>query len=170
RIETKLVGDYNLPNVLCAVAVGKHFDVPLEKIIKSIEEYTPGNSRSQMLIKASNHIILDAYNANPSSMKVAIENIANTQAEKKVLMLGAMMELGQESLTEHEAVINIVKKYDWEKVLLVGGDFGKIAQPFTYFESSAKAAEWAKQQIFEGCRILIKGSRSVQMEKVLEAL
>jgi len=170
RIETKLVGDYNRPNVLCAIAIGKHFNVPLEKIITSIEEYTPGNSRSQMVIKDSNHIILDAYNANPTSMKVAIENMANMQAQQKVLMLGAMMELGQESLLEHEEVINIIKKYQWKKVILVGGDFGKINQPFAYFENSVKAAEWVKQQAFEACHILIKGSRSVQMEKVLEAL
>jgi UDP-N-acetylmuramoyl-tripeptide--D-alanyl-D-alanine ligase len=168
-IETQLVGDYNLPNILCAVAVGKHFDVPLEKIIRSIEEYAPGNSRSQMLIKGSNHIILDAYNANPSSMKVAIENIANIRANKKVLMLGAMMELGQESLAEHQNVVDLIKKYEWDNVVLVGGDFARATHPFTYLETAEKAAEWAKQQNFRNSYILIKGSRSVQMEKTLEA-
>ena len=169
-IETQLVGDYNLPNVLCAVAVGKHFDVPLEKIIQSLQTYAPGNSRSQMSIKGSNHIILDAYNANPSSMKVAIENIANIEADKKVLMLGAMMELGQESLAEHENVVNIISKYFWDKVILVGGDFGKISHPFMYFGNSAKAAEWVKQNRIEDSYILIKGSRSIQMETIAEVL
>lgn len=169
-IETQLVGDYNLPNVLCAVAVGKHFKVPLEKIIKSISEYKPGNSRSQMSVTNSNHIILDAYNANPSSMKVAIENIANIKAENKVLMLGAMMELGAESVKEHENVVDLISRFKWEKVVLVGGDFGKIAHPYTYFETSVKAAEWAKENAMENSYILIKGSRSMQMERIAEVL
>lgn len=169
-IQTQLVGDYNLPNVLCAVAVGKHFNIPLEKIIKSIEEYAPGNSRSQLQIKGSNHIILDAYNANPSSMKLAIENIARIKADKKVLMLGAMMELGQQSIAEHENIVETIKKYEWDKVILVGGDFGKIEHSFTYLPTSAEAAEWAKKQYFNDSYILIKGSRSIAMEKVLEAL
>lgn len=169
-IETQLVGNYNLPNVLCAVAVGKYFDVPLEKIIKSIAEYSPGNSRSQMQVKGSNHIILDAYNANPSSMKVAIENIAGIKAAKKVLMLGAMMELGEESLGEHQNVVDIIKKYSWDKVILVGGDFGRIYHPFTYFNTSSEAGEWVKQQHFQDSYMLIKGSRSIQMEKIAEVL
>lgn len=168
-IQTQLVGDYNLPNVLCAVAVGKHFNIPFEKIIQSIEQYAPGNSRSQMQLKGSNHLILDAYNANPSSMKVAIENMANIKADKKVLMLGAMMELGQESLAEHENIVDLIKKYEWDKVVLVGGDFGKIFQPFTYFSTAAEASEWTKKQDFNNTYILIKGSRSIAMEKVLEA-
>lgn len=169
-IQTQLVGDYNLPNVLCAVAVGKHFDVPLGKIIKAIQEYAPGNSRSQMLVKGSNHIILDAYNANPSSMKVAIENIAGIKAANKVLMLGAMMELGEESPWEHQNVVDLITKYSWDKVILVGGDFGKIAHPFTYFNTSAEATDWVRQQHFEESYILIKGSRSIQMEKIADVL
>lgn len=169
-IETQLVGDYNLPNVLCAVAVGKHFKVPLEKVIKSISEYTPGNSRSQMRVSNSNHIILDAYNANPSSMKVAIENIANIKADSKVVMLGAMMELGAESLEEHQNVVDLISQFQWKEVILVGGDFGKILHPYTYFETSVKAAEWVKENAIRNSYILIKGSRSMQMEKIAEVL
>jgi UDP-N-acetylmuramoyl-tripeptide--D-alanyl-D-alanine ligase len=169
-IETKLVGDYNLPNVLCAVAVGKHFHVPLQKIIKAIEEYTPGNSRSQMYVKGSNHIILDAYNANPSSMKVAIENMAGIKANNKILMLGAMMELGDESVAEHQNLVENISLTSWNKVILVGGDFSKINHPFIYFESTTAASEWVKQQQIKDSYILIKGSRSIQMEKVAEAL
>ena len=106
EINTNLVGDYNLPNVLCAVAIGKFFKVPDEKILSAIENYVPSNSRSQMIEKGSNHIILDAYNANPSSMKAAIENFAKINATDKVLMIGAMMELGEESITEHESIIH----------------------------------------------------------------
>lgn len=169
-IQTQLVGDYNLPNVLCAVAVGKHFDAPIQKIIAAIESYAPGNSRSQMQVKGSNHIILDAYNANPSSMKVAIENIARINADNKVLMLGAMMELGIESLQEHQNVIEVISQYSWDKVVLVGGDFGKISHPFSYFNTSSEAAAWAKEQDFHDSYILVKGSRSIQMEKISAAL
>lgn len=169
-INTQLVGDYNLPNVLCAFTVGKHFNVPLEKIIKAIESYVPGNSRSQMMVKGSNHVILDAYNANPSSMRVAIENIAKIHTDKKVLMLGGMMELGPESLEEHKNIIEFIKSYLWHKVILVGGDFGKIDHPFLYFGNSNEAAEWCREQNFTNTYFLVKGSRSVQMEKIVDAL
>jgi UDP-N-acetylmuramoyl-tripeptide--D-alanyl-D-alanine ligase len=167
-IQTQLVGDYNLPNVLCAVAVGKHFGVPFHKLVQSIETYAPSNSRSQMVVKGSNHIILDAYNANPSSMKVAIENMVKINADLKVLMLGGMMELGEESLEEHEKLVNYIKNYSWDKVVLVGGDFGKITHPYLYFSSSTEAAEWFKKQDLQDSYVLIKGSRSMQMEKILE--
>lgn len=169
-IKTQLVGDYNLPNVLCAVAVGKYFKVPMEKIKSAIEAYVPGNSRSQMIVKGTNHVILDAYNANPTSMKVAIENIAKIDADKKILMLGGMMELGNESEEEHIGLINLISRYKWNKVVLVGGDFGKVKHPFDYFNTSAEAALWAKQQRFDNTYFLIKGSRSIQMEKIAAEL
>ena len=97
-IKTQLVGEYNLPNVLAAVTVGKYFNVPEQNIKDAIENYTPSNSRSQLVEKGTNKIILDAYNANPSSMKLAIENFARLHADNKVLMLGGMAELGEESL------------------------------------------------------------------------
>lgn len=167
-IQTQLAGDYNLPNVLCAAAVGKHFDVPFEKIVQAIENYVPGNSRSQVLVKGSNHIILDAYNANPSSMKAAIENIAKIQSAPKILMLGGMMELGKESLHEHQNIVDLIKKYTWEEVVLVGGDFEKTKQSFLYFNNSAEAADWSSSQNFQNAYILIKGSRSIKMEKIAE--
>lgn len=166
-IKTHLTGDYNLPNVLCAVTVGKHFNVPVEKIIQSIENYVPGNSRSQMVVKGSNHIILDAYNANPSSMKAAIENIAKMQANRKILMLGAMMELGEESIAEHKKIIELIGDYHWDKVVLVGGDFGKSNHPYIFLNNSSEAGNWLKEQSPEDAYILIKGSRSMHMEKIL---
>jgi UDP-N-acetylmuramoyl-tripeptide--D-alanyl-D-alanine ligase len=167
--RTNLVGEYNLPNVLCAIALGKHFNVPDEKIKAAIENYVPSNSRSQMVEKGSNKIILDAYNANPSSMKAAIENFAKLHASNKVLMLGAMMELGNQSLKEHEAIIELIKQYQWNKVVLVGGDYKKLEQPFIYFDSSLQAKDWFVEQRFENMHLLIKGSRSMQMEKVIES-
>jgi UDP-N-acetylmuramoyl-tripeptide--D-alanyl-D-alanine ligase len=167
-IQTRLVGEYNLPNVLAAVTVGKTFKVPEEKIKSAIENYEPANNRSQLVEKGSNKIILDAYNANPSSMKLAIENFAKLNAANKVLMLGAMAELGEESLQEHKVIVELIKKTRWNKVALVGGDFLKFDHPYQSFENSALAKTWFHQQNFENAYILIKGSRSTQMEKVLE--
>jgi UDP-N-acetylmuramoyl-tripeptide--D-alanyl-D-alanine ligase len=167
-IKTQLVGDYNLPNVLAAVTVGKFFEVPENKIRSAIENYTPSNSRSQLIEKASNKIILDAYNANPSSMKLAIENFAKNNSEDKILILGAMAELGKESLQEHQQIIELIKQFKWKEVVLVGGDFPKLSHPFLSFEDSLKAKDWFVKQNFQNSSILVKGSRSMQMEKVLE--
>ena len=167
-IKTQLVGDYNLPNVLAAVTVGKHFNVIDKKIKESIENYTPSNSRSQLIESGTNKIILDAYNANPSSMKVAIENFSATTADNKVLLLGAMAELGDESRSEHEAIVELLKKGNWGNVVLVGGDFLNINHPYLQFQNSAEAKEWLRQQHFENTHLLIKGSRSMKMESVLE--
>ncbi len=168
EIHTQLVGDYNLPNVLVAVAVGKYFKVPDEKIKNAIETYSPSNSRSQLVRKGDNEIILDAYNANPSSMKAAIENFAHMHYASKVLMLGAMAELGTESLEEHKNIIELIKKHPWKEVVLVGGDFCKIEHPFISFDNSSEAGNWLKKKDFHNTALLIKGSRSMQMEKTLE--
>jgi UDP-N-acetylmuramoyl-tripeptide--D-alanyl-D-alanine ligase len=167
-ISTKLVGGYNLPNVLVAVTVGKYFGVSDENIKSSIEAYTPSNSRSQLIEKGSNKIILDAYNANPSSMKLAIENLAKMPGNNKVLMLGGMAELGPGSVDEHKSIVDLISSYQWKDVVLVGGDFLKIKHPFNTFNNACEAAEWYKQQQLKDSYILIKGSRSMQMEKVLE--
>lgn len=166
-IVTHLVGDYNLPNILVAVAVGKHFNVANEKIKTALENYIPGNSRSQLVEKDGNKIILDAYNANPTSMKAAVENIAKIPGDK-VLMLGGMMEMGDDSIKEHEALINLIQQYHWKDVVLVGGDFDKLNHPFTFFPGAAEAGKWLREKQFVNATILVKGSRSMQMEKVLE--
>lgn len=168
-IRTKLVGDYNLPNVLLAVTIGRHFGVPEKDIIAAIEDYTPSNSRSQLLISGTNHIILDAYNANPSSMKAAIENFARLDAPDKILMLGAMAELGEESNAEHTAIIQLIGQFNWKAVVLVGGDFLKISHPWISLPDAAAAGRWFSQQAFTHCHVLIKGSRSMKMEKILDA-
>ena len=169
-ISTALVGGYNLPNVLAAVAVGTYFKVPEEKIKTAIESYRPSNSRSQMVALNSNRVILDAYNANPSSMKLAIENLAQTAGENKILVLGAMAELGSQSIAEHEAIVQDIQKYRWKEVLLVGGDFQKIDHPFRKFGSATEAGSWLQQQKLHNACLLVKGSRSMQMEKVLDYL
>ena len=168
NIKTHLIGEYNLPNILAAVAVGKYFDVADEKIKIALENYIPDNHRSQLLEKDGNTIILDAYNANPTSMKAAIENFAKMEGDNKVLMLGGMMELGSESITEHRLILSLVNKYKWKAVVLVGGDFYKIPNPYINFENSIQAKSWLHQQKFKNTQLLVKGSRSMQMEKALE--
>lgn len=168
EIQTQLVGGYNLPNILAAITIGRYFNVPDEKIKAAIENYSPSNSRSQMIVQGSNTIILDAYNANPDSMKAAIENFAKMEGSNKVLMLGAMMELGKESQHEHEQIINMIEQFNWNKVVLVGNDFKEIKNSFINFDNSEQAKEWFKAQYFQNAQVLIKGSRSIKMEKVLE--
>lgn len=167
-IKTQLVGEYNLPNILCAAAVGDHFGVSTQLIKEAIQNYSPSNSRSQLLKKGSNTIILDAYNANPSSMKLAIENFAKLKADDKVLMLGAMAELGSQSLEEHKSIVSLIQQYKWKAVVLVGGDFLKIDHPFISFKNAMEAREWYLQQPLKDTSILVKGSRSMQMEKLLQ--
>ncbi|MBP9104733.1 MAG: UDP-N-acetylmuramoyl-tripeptide--D-alanyl-D-alanine ligase [Chitinophagaceae bacterium] len=168
-IQTQLVGEYNLPNVLAAVAVGKHFKVADDKIKSALENYLPSNSRSQLIEKGTNKIILDAYNANPSSMKLAIENFSKLKVENKVLILGGMAELGTESIEEHITLINLIQKYNWKFVTLVGGDFLKINHPFLSFENNIEAKNWLQKQKFENSYLLVKGSRSIKLEIILDA-
>lgn len=167
RINSQLVGDYNLPNILCAATIGKFFGVPDHKIKEAIEAYAPSNSRSQLIEKDSNHIILDAYNANPTSMRAAIQNFAGLKADRKVLMLGAMMELGEDSIAEHDALVKLIEQYNWAQVVLVGGDFEKVDHPFIWLPNAAAAREWLSAQHFSNTFLLIKGSRSFKMETVL---
>jgi UDP-N-acetylmuramoyl-tripeptide--D-alanyl-D-alanine ligase len=168
-IRTKLVGDYNLPNVLAAVAVGKYFKVSDEQIRFAIEAYTPTNSRSQMLERGNNHIILDAYNANPSSMAAAIENFAHMEAPQKVLMLGGMKELGTASIAEHQHLVDLITRHSWKAVALVGGDFAHVHHSYVFLSDTDEARTWLQHQAFDGATILIKGSRGIAMENVLES-
>lgn len=166
-IHTHLVGDYNLPNVLAAVAIGNYFKVPKEKIKIAIEQYTPTNSRSQLLHWNNNEVILDAYNANPSSMQLAVENFAKMKKENKILCLGAMKELGNTSLAEHQALIQRIQQYQWEAVLLVGLEFKACTHPYHYFETVQEAKDWFDKKAYQHKCILIKGSRSIQMEALI---
>lgn len=166
-VQSKLVGSYNLPNLLAAVAVGHHFGLSASNIKLAIESYLPSNSRSQLLHRNGNDIILDAYNANPSSMRLAIENFARLHYPKKVLLLGAMAELGTESIAEHIALIELIKQYPWLEVVLVGGDFLNVQHPFRSFKNSLEARHWFQEQQFSDTAFLIKGSRSSKMEQIL---
>lgn len=170
NIKTQLVGAYNLPNILAAVCVGNHFGVNPEIIKSTLEAYFPSNSRSQLIEKGSNKIIMDAYNANPGSMEIAIENFTKLTAENKILLLGAMAELGDTSIEEHKKIISLISKHPWKAVVLVGGDFNKINHPYLQFNTSQEAAEWVRHQNYGNHYFLIKGSRSIAMEKLLEGI
>jgi len=169
-IQTNLVGAYNLPNVLAAFCIGKYFKIEGEKIKSAIENYQPSNSRSQLIQKDTNTIILDAYNANPGSMKAAIENFAKMKGDKKILLLGSMMELGTESEKEHADIVSLIDQNKWDAVVLVGKNFKEIKNNYIYFENSLQARDWLKKENIKNAQILIKGSRSIQMEKVLDGL
>ena len=166
-IRSQLVGDYNLPNLLVAVSVGKFFNVPDAQIKSAIENYSPSNSRSQLVQIGTNTIILDAYNANPSSMKLAIENFARQHYPDKLLLLGSMAEMGEDSEKEHMAILDLIKQYQWKQVVLVGGEFKKVNTQYLQFDDSSAAATWYKEQNFQHIAALVKGSRSTQMEKVI---
>ncbi|RYY97473.1 MAG: UDP-N-acetylmuramoyl-tripeptide--D-alanyl-D-alanine ligase [Chitinophagaceae bacterium] len=169
-VRTQLVGGYNLPNVLAAVAVGSYFGADPVKIREALEAYTPSNSRSQLVQKGSNRVILDAYNANPSSMRLAIENFARAGGDRKWLVLGAMAELGEESLAEHEGITSLIAQHPWQEVILVGGDFLRFEHPYRRFGTAADAGQWLQEQGVRDAQLLVKGSRSTGMEKVLEYL
>jgi len=170
-IETNLIGKYNFENVMAAICTGSYFKVPVAKTRSAISNYFPSNSRSQSMRTARNMIILDAYNANPTSMQAAIENFNQMKAMHKMVILGDMLELGDESLAEHSAIAKLVEESTFEQVILVGPDFMQVAETiFPCFNTSDEARDWLRIQNIENFTILVKGSRGIRMEKVLESL
>ena len=167
QIQTNLVGGYNLPNVLAAVVIGQEFKVPNDKIKSAIENYIPTNSRSQLLTWNNNEVILDAYNANPSSMKLAVENFAKINKENKIVCLGGMRELGADTLMEHQLLIDQLNQTNWENVLLVGSEFKPCVHNYLYFDTVQEAKAWLHAQTLKDYTLLIKGSRGIQMEQLI---
>ena len=174
-INTNLVGSYNADNVIAAIAVGAYFGVLFEDAVKAIEAYVPSNNRSQMVKTLANTLIVDAYNANPTSMEAALSNFAGVQAEKKIVLLGDMLELGDDSVEEHLKVIRRLSSSSYFLVCLVGKEFGSALENVDeagvkWFATSSELAEWFKDNPVDEAVILIKGSRGTRMEKVLEVL
>jgi len=166
-IQTNLVGNYNLPNVLAAVTIGQYFKVPNGKIKTAIENYIPTNSRSQLMQWQNNEVILDAYNANPSSMKLAVENFAKLNKANKVVCIGGMRELGVDTLMEHQMLIDQLEQNNWSEVLLVGAEFKDCNHNYHYFDTVQAAKVWFDSKQFSGHTLLIKGSRGIQMEQLI---
>ncbi len=171
-ISTQLIGNYNFENILAAACIGHYFDVPEDKIKLGLENYIPSNNRSQVIQTQSNLLLLDAYNANPSSMNAAIENFAQMNKPNKMAILGDMLELGDDSVIEHDIIVKLLKEKNITNVLLVGPYFkesGKSINAKT-FSNSDEAFDYLKQHPVKNSTILIKGSRGIKLEKVAEVL
>ncbi len=168
RIQSQLTGDYNQSNVAAAIAVGVMFDMPLDKIDAGISGYVPTNNRSQWCTVGGVRVLLDAYNANPTSVEAALKSFAQVPGEKWVV-LGDMLELGNYSEEEHQRIADLAASLSFEKVLLVGPHFSKAASPLVeLFESTNAVADYlSNQKINEPLSILLKGSRGMKMESLL---
>ncbi len=171
-IETKLYGNYNFNNAMAAIAVGKYFGITRENIKQALEDYEPKNNRSQVVKTKRNTIILDAYNANPGSMPLAIETFSEQSYNDKIIILGDMFELGKDSEKEHQRIIELLKDKDFKQIILVGKDFfnSQKDEYFTAFKTTEKAAAYLNEQKFTGNTILIKGSRGMKLEALVQYL
>lgn len=170
NVASQLVGTYNFPNIMVAVAVGLHFGIPMASIQQAIAQYSPDNSRSQWMTIGTNSVILDAYNANPTSMQAAINNFAAASLPHKRLWLGGMKEMGEAANHEHQALVALIAQHTWDEVILVGPEFEGIAGGYLWFATSAEAAEYIGLNMPSSAAILIKGSRGSKMELMAQRL
>lgn len=169
NIHSRLIGAYNFGNIASAITLGYHFQVPAAKIKAAIETYTPQNMRSQLLTRDSNTYILDAYNANPSSVQEAILNFARIPVPHKVAILGDMLELGEYAAEEHQKIAALAADQGFDYVVLTGPLFADAAQQLglLHFPDVETLSEWFRTKVFEGVHFLIKGSRGMKMEQLL---
>ncbi len=171
-VQTRLIGSYNLDNALAAACIGTFFNVPATDISAALEEYTPSNNRSQLTITQDNKLVVDAYNANPTSMRAALDNFRLIKAEHKMCILGQMGELGDVSEEEHQKVIDLLGDCGFEKVWLVGENFAKTAHPAHYrlFANVEEVKAAIATEKPQGYLILIKGSNSNKLVQTVELL
>ena len=162
---TNLVGEYNAENVSAAICVGEHFGISREQALEAIRQYVPTNNRSQKMQTANNQLIVDAYNANPTSMQAAINAFKGD-----TYILGAMRELGEYSHLEHQNVVNMLAERKAENVFLVGEEYMQTTSPYPVFENVEMLHKHLEEQPIKGKNILLKGSRSTKMEKLLDVL
>ena len=170
KVQTRLIGSYNIDNLLAAIAVGINFGVDRKKICAALEEYTPSNNRSQMTVTEKNHLIVDAYNANPTSMQAALDNFTLIQAPRKMVILGQMGELGEESDKEHRQLVGYLERAGYDEVWLVGDNFRDIPCPFLKFHDVEEVKAAIASDCPEGFYILIKGSNSNRLFQLPELL
>ena len=170
--NSKLTGDYNFENIMAAACIGHYFEVDPRVIQKAIKNYTPGNNRSQLIEKNNLKIIMDAYNANPTSMQASINSFVSSFSNPRYLILGDMLELGSEELNDHISILEKTKKHSFSEVLLVGNAFTRAAKSYSvksFINTNSLCHYLAENPITEGA-VLIKGSRGIQLEKVLDVL
>ena len=171
-LSTKLFGRYNAENIIAAACIGNFFGVAPEKIKEAIESYQPLNNRSQVLQTQSNLLILDMYNANPSSMEMALQDFSGSTNARKVLILGDMLELGGECDKEHKQILELVEKLGFTEVYLVGPVFTRLntKREWLCFQDSELARIWLDYHRLSDATILIKGSRGIKLEKLADLL
>ena len=162
---TNLVGEYNAENVSAAICVGEHFGVSHERALEAIRQYVPTNNRSQSMQTASNQLIVDAYNANPTSMQAAINAFKGD-----TYILGAMRELGEYAHLEHQNIVNMLAERKADTVFLVGEEYLQTTAPYPVFENVEQLHKYLEDNTIRGKHILLKGSRSTRMEKLLDVL
>lgn len=177
-VRTHLVGSYNAPNVMAAICVGQYFGVPFEDAAAAVEAYSPSNLRSQLEKTDRNLLVLDTYNANPSSMKVSLSNFAASRFPRKVVILGDMLELGADSAAEHEKVMEAVSAMDCKRAFFVGREFARAAQGcpaasdsrFSFYESADLLHRTLEETPLSGCTVLLKGSNAVGLPGLKDVL
>ena len=170
-IKSNLIGSYNFTNIAAAISIGEYFKVNTKDIIKAIETYTSDNNRSQIINKNSNKIILDAYNANPTSMKAALESLNQLKTQNKVLFIGDMFELGESSKEEHQNIVNYIETMEINQCYILGEQFSKTTHS-TKIKSHRDYNDFLNNynKSFTNHTILIKGSRGMALERILELL
>jgi UDP-N-acetylmuramoyl-tripeptide--D-alanyl-D-alanine ligase len=170
EINSQLIGNHNFNNIMTAIALGVYFKVSAPRIKEAIEQYVPANNRSQVLRLNTNTILLDAYNANPSSMAPALKTLRAMPAQQRIAIMGDMLELGEASDAEHQAMVNLAARCGLDQVILVGPEFGKTRHKrthFLHFPDAAAAKTWWQQQHLEHTAVLLKGSRGMKLETIL---
>lgn len=170
KIKTQLVGEYNLTNALAAITIGKYFGVKTNLINKAISGYEPTNNRSQLKNTDKNMLIVDAYNANPTSMHAALENFSHMDIERKALILGDMKELGVNTDAEHQKIADYIAEHHFDHVLLVGENFGRTNTSHTKLKDLEELKAHLHEYPIENSYILIKGSRGIQLENAIDLL
>ena len=170
EVQTHLIGSYNIDNMLAAITIGLHFDVKPQQIDHALESYIPSNNRSQLEETEHNHLIVDAYNANPSSMAAAIENFRVMDVPNKMAILGDMRELGEVSLEEHQRVVDLLQTYGISNVWLVGEEFGKTTTTYRRFKDVEEVKAALQAQPVSDHYILIKGSNGIKLFQLPELL
>lgn len=169
-VNTHLIGAYNVKNALAAIAVGCRFEVPAESICEALNGYIPSNNRSQLTETADNHLIVDAYNANPTSMMAALENFRLMEVPSKVAVLGDMKELGEGSVDEHRKIVAFLEECGFERVILVGSEFGKANTGFEHYPDVEAVKEIFALNKPTEKYMLIKGSNSMKLAQLKEIL